>query len=79
MSLVKWTILGLLVLPFAEIVAFVVVAVELGLACGDCSLMLRRHSPDCWCCATPGSAVCAHAHGVGERRISRVALDGRGS
>ncbi len=78
MSLVKWAIFGLLMLPFAEIAVFVVVVVKLGFLAAIALMILT---------SIAGMAVIRNAGqgdmqrmrtAFGERRISRVALDGRG-
>ena len=78
MSLVKWAIFGLLLLPFAEIAVFVAVALKLGFLATLALTILT---------SLAGMSVIRHAgHGdvarvrsaFGERTISRVELDGRG-
>jgi UPF0716 protein FxsA len=78
MSLVKWAIFGLLLLPFAEIAVFVAVALKLGVLAALALTILT---------SLAGMAVIRHAgHGevarvrnaFGERTITRVELDGRG-
>src|SRR2546421_2777009 len=78
MSLVKWAIFGLLLLPFAEIAVFVAVALKLGFLAALALTILT---------SLAGMSVIRHAgHGdvarvrnaFGERTISRVELDGRG-
>src|SRR5438045_9597942 len=78
MSLVKWAIFGLLLLPFAEIAVFVAIALKLGFLAALALTSLT---------SLAGRSVIRHAgHGdvarvrsaFGERTISRVELDGRG-
>jgi UPF0716 protein FxsA len=78
MSLVKWAIFGLLMLPFVEIAIFVAVALKLGFLAALALMILT---------SLAGMAVIRNAgHGdvarvrtaFGERTISRVELDGRG-
>jgi UPF0716 protein FxsA len=78
MSLVKWAIFGLLVLPFAEIVVFVVVAIKLGFLAAIALVILT---------SLAGMAVIRNAGqgdvqrvrtAFGERTVSRVELDGHG-
>ena len=78
MSLVKWAIFGLLMLPFVEIAVFVAVALKLGFLAALALMILT---------SLAGMAVIRNA-GQGdvarvrtafdERTISRVELDGRG-
>jgi UPF0716 protein FxsA len=78
MSLVKWAIFGLLMLPFLEIAVFVAVALKLGVLAALALMILT---------SLAGMAVIRHAgrHDVervrsalGQRTITRVELDGRG-
>ena len=78
MSLVKWAIFGLLLLPFAEIVVFVAVALKLGFLAALALTILT---------SLAGMSVIRHAgqtdvarvrSAFGERTITRKALDGRG-
>jgi len=78
MSLVKWAIFGLLLLPFAEIAVFVAVALKLGFLAALALTILT---------SLAGMSVIRHAghadvarvrNAFGERTISRVELDGRG-
>ena len=78
MSLVKWAIFGLLMLPFVEIAVFVAVALKLGFLAALALTILT---------SLAGMSVIRHAgHGdvarvrnaFGERTITRVELDGRG-
>jgi len=78
MSLVKWAIFGLLMLPFVEIAIFVAVALKLGVLAALGLTILT---------SLAGMAVIRHAghrevarlrDAFGDRTISRVELDGRG-
>jgi len=78
MSLVKWAIFGLLMLPFVEIAIFVAVALKLGVLAALALTILTSFA---------GMAVIRNAGATdvqrvrtafGERSISRVELDGRG-
>jgi len=78
MSLVKWAIFGLLLLPFAEIAVFVAVALKLGVLAALALTILT---------SLAGMSVIRHAGktevarvrtAFGERTITRKELDGRG-
>ena len=78
MSLLKWAIFGLLMLPFVEIAIFVAVALKLGVLAALALTILTSFA---------GMAVIRNAGATdvqrvrtafGERSISRVELDGRG-
>src|SRR6266850_1532669 len=78
MSLVKWAIFGLLMLPFVEIAIFVAVALKLGVLAALALTILT---------SLAGMAVIRHAgrgeverarSAFGDRTITRVELDGRG-
>ena len=78
MSLVKWAIFGLLMLPFVEIAIFVAVALKLGVLAALALTILT---------SLAGMAVIRNAGrgdvqrvrtAFGERAISRLELDGRG-
>jgi UPF0716 protein FxsA len=78
MSLVKWAIFGLLLLPFVEIAVFIAVALELGVLAALALTILT---------SLAGMSVIRHAgrsevarvrDAFGDRTISRVELDGRG-
>ena len=78
MSLVKWAIFGLLMLPFVEIAIFVAVALQLGVLAALALTILT---------SLAGLAVIRHAghrevarvrSALGERTITRVELDGCG-
>jgi len=78
MSLVKWAIFGLLMLPFVEIAIFIAVALKLGILAALALTILT---------SLAGMAVIRNAgssdlqrvrSAFGERTIRRVELDGRG-
>lgn len=78
MSLVKWAIFGLLLLPFAEIAVFVAIALKLGVLAALALTVLT---------SLAGMSVIRHAgttevarvrSAFGERTITRKELDGRG-
>jgi UPF0716 protein FxsA len=78
MSLLKWAIFGLLMLPFVEIAIFIAVALKLGILAALALTILT---------SLAGMAVIRNAgardvqqvrSAFGERTISRVELDGRG-
>jgi len=78
MSLVKWAIFGLLLLPFVEIAVFVAVALKLGVLAALALTILT---------SLAGMSVIRHAgttevarvrNAFGERTIRSKALDGRG-
>ena len=78
MSLVKWAIFGLLLLPFAEIAVFVAVVVKLGVLAALALTILT---------SLVGMSVIRHAgktevarvrSAFGERTVTRKELDGRG-
>lgn len=78
MSLLKWAIFGLMILPFVEIAIFVAVALKLGVLAALALTILT---------SLAGMAVIRSAGSremqqvrtaFGERTISRVELDGRG-
>ena len=78
MSLLKWALFGLLMLPFAEIAVFVVVGLKIGFLAALALMILT---------SLAGMAVIRHAGkgevarlrtALGERTVSRVELDGPG-
>jgi len=78
MSLLKWAIFGLLMLPFVEIAIFIAVALKLGMLAALALTILT---------SLAGMAVIRNAGSLdvqslrtafGERTISRVELDGHG-
>ena len=78
MSLVKWLLFGLLMLPFVEIAAFIAVALKLGVLAALALMILT---------SLAGLAVMRHAGrqevqrvrtAFGQRTVTRVELDGQG-
>jgi len=78
MSLVKWAIFGLLMLPFAEIAVFIAVALKLGVLAALALTILS---------SLAGMVVIRHAGrqdvervrtAFGQRTVTRVQLDGQG-
>ena len=57
MSLVKWTFIGLLVLPAAEIVAFILVAALIGWLVGGGSFCRHLGRWACCCCDAPDAPI----------------------
>jgi UPF0716 protein FxsA len=78
MSLVKWAIFGLLMLPFVEIAVFVAVALKLGFLAA-LALMILTSLAGMAVIRNAGQGDVARVRtAFGERTISRVELDGRG-
>jgi UPF0716 protein FxsA len=78
MSLVKWAIFGLLMLPFVEIAVFVAVALKLGFLAA-LALMILTSLAGMAVIRNAGRGDVARVRtAFGERTISRVELDGRG-
>ena len=78
MSLVKWAIFGLLVLPFAEIAVFVAVALKLGFLAA-LALTILTSLAGMWVIRNAGQGEVSRVRGaLGDRTITRVELDGRG-
>ena len=78
MSLVKWAIFGLLMLPFLEIAVFVAVAIKLGVL-ATLALMILTSLAGMVVIRGAGRSDVQHMRNVlGERTISRVELDGNG-
>lgn len=78
MSLVKWAIFGLLMLPFVEIAVFVAVALQLGFLAA-LALMILTSLAGMAVIRNAGAGDVARVRtAFGERTISRVELDGRG-
>src|SRR5947209_11766030 len=78
MSLVKWAIFGLLMLPFLEIAIFVAVALKLGVLVALALTILTSFAGMAVIRNAGSSDVQRVRTAFGERTISRVALDGRG-
>jgi UPF0716 protein FxsA len=78
MSLLKWAIFGLLVLPFAEIVVFVAVALKIGFLAA-LALTILTSLAGMTVIRNAGQTNLAHVRtALGERTISRTRLDGPG-
>jgi UPF0716 protein FxsA len=78
MSLVKWAIFGLLMLPFVEIAIFVAVALELGVLAA-LALTILTSLAGMAVIRRAGHREVARVRGAfGDRTISRVELDGQG-
>ena len=78
MSLLKWVIFGLLVLPLAEIAAFVAVAVKLGFLAALALTILTSMAGIAIIRSAGKGEVQRLRTAVGDRVISRVELDGPG-
>src|SRR3954470_3520267 len=78
MSLVKWAIFGLLMLPFLEIAIFVAIALKLGVLATLALTSLTSFAGMAVIRKAGSSDVQRGRTAFGERTISRVALDGRG-
>ena len=78
MSLLKWAIFGLAVLPFAEIVVFVAVALKIGFLAA-LALTILTSFAGMAVIRNAGQTSVAHVRtAFGERTISRTELDGPG-
>ena len=78
MSLVKWAIFGLLLLPFAEIAVFVAVALRLGFLAA-LALTILTSLAGMWVITNAGHGEVARVRDAfGDRTMTRVELDGRG-
>ena len=78
MSLVKWAIFGLLMLPFVEIAIFIAVALKLGILAALALTILTSLAGMAVIRNAGRSDVARVRSAFGERTISRVELDGRG-
>ena len=78
MSLVKWAIFGLLLLPFVEIALFVVVMVKLGFLAALALTILTSLAGMSVIRYAGKTEVAQVRNAFGERIITRKALDGRG-
>jgi UPF0716 protein FxsA len=78
MSVLKWAIFGLLVLPFAELVVFVAVAVKIGFLAAI-ALTILTSLAGAAILRSAGRGEVARARGAfGDGVITAVELDGRG-
>jgi UPF0716 protein FxsA len=78
MSLVKWAIFGLLILPFAEIAIFVAVALKLGVLAALALTILTSLAGMAVIRNAGSSDVQRVRTAFGERTIRHTELDGRG-
>jgi len=78
MSLLKWAIFGLLVLPFAEIVVFVAVALQIGFLAAIALTILTSFIGLSVIRNAGQNSVARVRTAFGERLISRTELDGPG-
>ncbi|HMK79809.1 MAG TPA: FxsA family protein [Xanthobacteraceae bacterium] len=78
MSLLKWAIFGLLMLPFAEIVVFVAVALKIGFLAAIALTILTSLAGASVVRNAGQSSVARVRTAFGERVISRTTLDGPG-
>ncbi len=78
MSLVKWAIFGLLVLPFVEIAVFIAVALKLGVLAALALTILTSLAGMSVIRRAGRGEVARVRDAFGDRTISRVELDGQG-
>jgi len=78
MSLVKWAIFGLLVLPFVEIAIFIAVALKLGVLAALALTILTSLTGMSVVRRAGRGEVARVRDAFGDRTISRVELDGKG-
>lgn len=78
MSLLKWAIFGLLVLPFAEIVVFIAVALQIGFLAAIALTILSSFIGLSVIRSAGQNSVARVRTAFGERVISRTELDGPG-
>jgi|GEM_PF-399192 len=78
MSLVKWAIFGLLMLPFAEIVVFVLVAVKIGFLAALALVILTSLAGMAVVRNAGSSEVKRVRSALGDRTVTRMELDGPG-
>jgi UPF0716 protein FxsA len=78
MSLLKWAIFGLLVLPFAEIVVFIAVALKIGFLAAIALTILTSMLGASIIRNAGQNSVARVRTAFGERVISRTTLDGPG-
>jgi UPF0716 protein FxsA len=78
MSLLKWAIFGLLVLPFAEIVVFVAVALKIGFLAAVALTILTSLAGMAVIRNAGQSSVARVRTAFGDRVITRTELDGPG-
>ena len=78
MSLLKWAIFGLLMLPFAEIAVFVVVGLKIGFLAALALMILTSLAGMAVIRRAGKGEVARLRSALGERTVSRVELDGPG-
>src|SRR3954468_18557903 len=78
MSLLKWAIFGLLMLPFVEIAIFIAVALKLGTLAALALTILTSFAGMAVIRSAGARDVQSVRTAFGERTISRVELDGHG-
>jgi len=78
MSLLKWAIFGLLVLPFAEIVIFIAVALQIGFLAAVALTILTSFIGLSVIRSAGQNSVARVRTAFGERVINRTELDGPG-
>jgi UPF0716 protein FxsA len=78
MSLLKWAIFGLLMLPFVEIAVFIAVALKLGILAALALTILTSFAGMAIIRSAGARDVQSVRTAFGERTISRVELDGHG-
>src|SRR3954447_26766955 len=78
MSLLKWAIFGLLMLPFVEIAIFIAVALKLGIVAALALTILTSFAGMAVIRSAGARDVQSVRTAFGERTISRVELDGHG-
>jgi UPF0716 protein FxsA len=78
MSLVKWAIFGLLLLPFAEIAVFIAVALKLGVLAALALAILTSLAGMAVLRRAGRGEVARVRSALGDRVVTRVELDGKG-
>lgn len=78
MSVLKWAIFGLLLLPFAELVVFVAVAVKIGVLAAVALTILTSLAGAAVIRSAGRGEVARARSAFGDGTITRVELDGRG-
>ena len=78
MSLLKWAIFGLLMLPFAEIAVFVVIGLKIGFLAAIALMILTSLAGMAVVRAAGRSEIERVRTAFGDRQVTRVELDGPG-
>jgi UPF0716 protein FxsA len=78
MSLLKWAIFGLLLLPFAEVVVFVAVAIKIGFLAAVALTILTSLAGAAMIRGAGSGAVARTRGAFGDGVVTAVELDGRG-